>query len=101
MTLSHYEERLNDILKNRLPAQVEIDEHGATMLAHEYRAEQLTLLSQEIRRCVWGNAVKGDAHQLAQLADLWAAKLLRREHTQPAPRFETLVSNGIVHRAIQ
>ncbi len=101
MTTTDYQLRLNAILTAALPAQVETDELGNTTPRDEYRAQQLGLLSQEIRRIAWSPEAKHTAHAIAQLADEHAARLLGNVRTQPLPRFESFVSGGHIVPAIQ
>lgn len=71
-----YEAKINAILTAQLPALVEIDEMENTIPAAQYRAEQLSLLSQEIRRIAWSPEAKGQALLIAARADSIAADLV-------------------------
>jgi len=95
-----YEAKINAILTAPLPAQVEVDELGNTVPAAQYRAEQLSSLSQEIRRIAWAQEAKPQALAIAARADQIAADLVGGA-VRPLPRFESFVSGGTVVPAIQ
>jgi hypothetical protein len=100
MTLQDFESRASEVISQPLPERVEIDELDNTITADEWRAEQLALLSREIRRCAWqGDAAQQQACQLAARCDKAAAHF--GGSGLPLPRFDTCYSGGILHRAIQ
>ncbi len=101
MNTSAYEAKINAILTAQLPVEVEIDELGNTLPADDYRAKQLSFLSQEIRRTCWNPEVKEQADKIADRADQIAADLLGKGRPEPLPRFEAFVSGGHIVRAIR
>lgn len=66
----------------------------------EDKSLALTCLSQEIRRCAWSPHAHKTAHTLAADCDRKAAQLVGGA-VNPAPRFDALLSNGIIHKAIK
>lgn len=101
MTITDFENKLNEILTNTLSESVEIDDLGNTVPANEYRAEQLSTLSREIRRCAWEGPATKLASNLAARADQASAQMRGTSHVEPLPRFDAIVSGGIIHRAIK
>ena len=95
-----YEAKINAILTAPLPDAVEVDELGNTITAAQYRAEQLSNLSLEIRRIAWAQEAKATALTIAARADSIAAELVGGA-VRRLPRFDALTSNGIIHKAIQ
>lgn len=86
MELSDFENKKDAILNSKDSA--------------EDKSMALTCLSQEIRRCAWNPHAHKTAHLLAQSCDEKAAKLVGGS-VNPAPRFDALVSGGIIHKAIK
>jgi hypothetical protein len=66
----------------------------------EDKSLALTCLSQEIRRCAWSPHAHKAAHSLARQCDEAAAKLVGAS-VNPAPRFDSFESGGIIYRAIK
>jgi hypothetical protein len=77
--------------------RVDIIESGESA---ENKSLALTCLSQEIRRCAWNPHAHKTAHALARDCDEVAASLVGGS-VNPAPRFDALVSNGIIHGPIK
>jgi hypothetical protein len=99
MTLQDFESRASEVISQPLPERVEIDELDNTITADEWRAEQLALLSREIRRCAWQGGAAQQARELAARCDTAAAQF--GGSGLPLPRFEAGCSGGTLHRAIQ
>lgn len=100
MTIQAFETRLHEILLAELPPNVVTDELGNTTPRDEYRAGQLSLLSQEIRRIAWAPEAKAEALRIARKADEKAADLVGGA-VRPLPRFESFISGGAIVPAIQ
>lgn len=66
----------------------------------EDKSLALSLLSQEIRRCAWSPHAHQTAHALAAACDKKAAELVGGS-VNPLPRFDAILSGGIIHRAIE
>lgn len=100
-TIAHYEAKFQQIKTQKLPPQVVIDDLGNTISSNEYRAAQLSSLSQEIRRTCWNPETKKQSYEIAARADKITADLLGKVRSQPLPRFESFVSGGHIVPAIQ
>lgn len=86
MKVSDFEQKRAEILNSRDSA--------------EDKSLALTCLSQEIRRCAWSPHAHKTAHTLAAECDEKAARLVGGA-VNPAPRFDAIVSGGIIHKAIK
>jgi hypothetical protein len=86
MTISDFEQKKAEILNSRGSA--------------EDKSLALTCLSQEIRRCAWSPHAHQTAHSLAAECDKKAAALVGGS-VNPAPRFDSFESGGIIHKAIK
>jgi hypothetical protein len=86
MKVSDFENKKADILNRKDSAQE--------------KSLALTCLSQEIRRCAWSPHAHKTAHSLAAECDKKAASLIGGS-VNPAPRFDSFESGGIIHRAIK
>lgn len=100
-TIENFKTRRQTILTEALPINVVTDELGNLIPAAQHRAEQLSSLSQEMRRTCWNPEVKASALAIAREADERAAELLGNMRPQSLPRFESFVSGGHIVPAIQ
>lgn len=95
-----YEAKINAILTAPLPDAVEMDELGNTIPAAQYRSEQLSSLSQEIRRIAWDHDAKATALTIAARADQIAADLVGGA-VRPLPRFDSITNGGVFYPAVK